>query len=146
MASALLVPGLDFIDPGSDDVDPIVATAVVKGAVQVEDLHGDIDGVRYIAASTAGGGTCGLHAVWGRCAHEGAALQAHMARAYLLDSVPSDVAEMCRLQNGCFREAFLEMLQTVYTDQVLPVAEASERGALECVRPADKQVLSLIHI
>ena len=67
-------------------------------------------------------------------------LQANMARAYLLDSVPSDVAEMCRLQNGCFREAFLEMLQLVYTDQVLPVAEASERGAWECVRPADKQV------
>ena len=99
---------MDFIHPGSDDVDPIVATAVVKGAVQVEDLHGDIDGVRYIAASTAGGGTCGLHAIWGRCAHEGAPLQANMARAYLLDSVPSDVAEICRLQNanakaGCRR-------------------------------------------
>ena len=35
-----LVPGLDYIDPGSDGGDPIVATAVVKGAVQVEDLHG----------------------------------------------------------------------------------------------------------
>ena len=112
----------------------------MKSAVQVEGLHGDIDGVRYIPASTAGGGTCGLHAVWGRCAHEGAPLQANMARAYVLDSVPSDVAEMCRLQKGCFREAFLEMLQLVYTDQVLPVAEASERGAWECVRPADKQV------
>ena len=117
MASALLVPGLDFIDPGNDDVDPIVARAVVKGAVQVEDLHGDIDGVRYIAASTAGGGTCGLHAVWGRCAHEGAPLQANMARAYLLDSVPSDVAEMCRLQNTCFSEAFLETVALVVGTQ-----------------------------
>ena len=130
MASALLVPGLDFIDPGNDDVDPIVATAVVKGAVQVEDLHGDIDGVRYIAASTAGGGTCGLHAIWGRCAHEGAPLQANMARAYLLDSVPSDVAEMCRLQNGCFREAFLEMLQLVYADQVLPLCGSQREGSI----------------
>ena len=68
MASALLVLGLDLIDLGNDDVDPIVATAVVRGAVQVEDLHGKIDGVRYIAASTAGGGICGLHAVSGRCA------------------------------------------------------------------------------
>ena len=126
--------------PGNDDADPIVAAAVVKGAAQVEDLQGDIDGVRYIAASTAGGGTCGLHAIWGRCIHEGAPLYANMAREYLLASVPSDVGEMCLLQNGSFREAFLEMLDLVYTDQVLPAAEASESGAWECVRPADRQV------
>ena len=43
--TAQLVPGLDFFDQRSDDGDPNVATGVVKGAVQVEDLHGDIDGV-----------------------------------------------------------------------------------------------------
>ena len=140
MASAELVPGLDFFVDGSDDPGTIVATGVVKGAVQVDDLHGDIDGVRYIAASTAGGGTCGLHAIWGRCIHEGAPLYANMAREYLLGSVPSDVAEMCLLQNGLFRNAFLEMLDLVYTDQILPAAEASQSAAWECVRPADRQV------
>jgi hypothetical protein len=40
--------------------------------VQVDDLHGDIDGVSYTAAFTAGGGTCGLHAIWGICTHDGA--------------------------------------------------------------------------
>ena len=135
-----LVPGLDVVDVGSDVGEPIVATGVVKGAVQVDDVQGEIDGVRYVAAFTAGGGTCGLHAIWGRCTHEGAPLHANMARAFLLESVPSDVADMCRLQNGCLREAFLEMLHLVYTDQVLPVAAASESGAWERVRPADRQV------
>ena len=72
--------------------------------------------------------------------YEGAPLQANMARAYLLGAIPSDVTEMCRLQNGCLREAFLEMPHLVFTDQVLPAAEARESGAWQRVRPADKQV------
>ena len=98
--------------------DPILSTGVVRGAVQVDDLHGDIDGVSYTAAFTAGGGTCGLHAIWGKCTHDGAPLHANMARAHLL------VTGFCQLQNGCFREAFLEVLRLVHTDQVLPAAKA----------------------
>ena len=130
MASAELVPGLDFFVPGSDDADPIVAAAVVKGAAQVEDLQGDIDGVRYIAASTAGGGTCGLHAIWGRCIHEGAPLYANKAREYLLASVPSDVGEICQLQNGFFQEGFLEMLDVTCGSGVLLEIFLSMRTSL----------------
>jgi hypothetical protein len=67
-------------------------------------------------------------------------MHANMARAHLLDSAPSDVTEFCQLQNGCFREALLEVLRLVYTDQVLPAAKAIVDGAWQHVRPADKQV------
>ena len=139
-ATTQFIPGLDLIDLDSDAGDPIVSPGVVRGAVQVEDLHGEIDGVGYAAAFTAGGGTCGLHAVWGRCAHDGAPLHANMARAHLLESVPSDVTEFCRLQNGILREPFLDILRLLYTDQVLPAAKAIACGDWQHVRPADKQV------
>ena len=55
MASALLVLGLDFIDPGIDDVDTIVATSVVvRVVVEAEEIPGGV-GIRVGVEGEVGG-------------------------------------------------------------------------------------------
>ena len=83
VTSASLIPGIDYMDVDSDveHVLPgVVADGVVQGAVQIDDIAGNIDGVRHVAAWTNGDGACGLHAVWGRCCEAGAQLYAGAAR------------------------------------------------------------------
>jgi hypothetical protein len=121
-----------YVDSDSelDTATPVVA-GVVKGAVEIIEIAGNIDGVRHTAAWTDGDGACGLHAVWGRCSQAGAALYANRAREYLRNSLPDSVADFCNLQGGIFKRPFLALLRSVFDDQVMPVAEtATSHGSL----------------
>ena len=100
-----------------------MVAGVVKGAVEIIAITGNIDGVPHTAAWTSGDGACGLHAVWGRCSQSGAALHATRAREYLHGSIPDSVADFCKLQGGIFKRPFLALLRSVFDDQVMPVAE-----------------------
>ena len=127
-ASAQLIPGLDCIDVDSEsDAGPgkFVSDGVVRGAVQVDDINGSIDGDQHIAAWTIGDGACGLHSVWGKCHRMGAALYANAAREHLLASVPDNINDFCMIGGGVFRDAFLTLLRTVLQDQVMIAAKAT---------------------